>query len=76
MIDTRQMTPAQIRRATMDAVVREVGVVGLVRLLRDETPGSGDYVVDREKWLAAFGSVEALMDAIAKEGAPDVDMPH
>jgi hypothetical protein len=73
VIDTRQMTPAQIRRVAMDAVVREVGVVGLVRLLRDEMPGSGDYSVDREKWLPAFGSVEALMNAIAKEGAPAAD---
>jgi hypothetical protein len=67
------MTPAQIRRAAIEAVVREVGVVGLIRLLRDELPGAGDYVVDREKWLPKFDSVEALMDAIAKGGAADAE---
>jgi len=64
------MSPAEVRRAAMDAVVREVGVVGLIRLLRDESPGTGDYVSDRKKWLPEFDSVEAMMEAIKKEGAP------
>lgn len=70
MIDTRQMSPSEVRRAAMDAVVREVGVVGLIRLLRDESPRTGDYVSDRKKWLPEFDSVESMMEAIKKEGAP------
>jgi len=73
MIDTSNLTPAQIRRAAMDAVIREVGVVGLIRLLRDEVPGSGDYVKDREELLPRFDSIQALMEAVAREGAPEAD---
>lgn len=71
MIDTRHMTPAQLRHAAREAVVREIGVTGLVRLMRDAAPGTGDYVVDREKWPPKFDSVESLMEIIAKEGAPE-----
>ena len=71
MIDIRKMTPAEVRRAAMEAVVREVGVAGLIRLLRDQVPGSGNYVVDREKWLPQFQSVEEMMDTLAREGAPE-----
>ncbi len=71
MIDTSKMTPAQIRRAAMDAVIREVGVVGLIRLLRDEIPGSGNYIEDREAVLPKFDSVDQLIETLAKEGAPE-----
>lgn len=67
MIDTRGMTPAEIRKAATEAVIREVGVVGLVELLRDEHPGSGDYVFDREKWLPEFGSTRELFEAIERD---------
>ena len=75
MIDTRNLTPSQIRRVAVDAVVREVGVVGLVRLLRDEVPGSGDYANDRDALLPRFDSIEALMKTVAEEGAPEVVTP-
>lgn len=67
MIDTRGMSATEIRKAAMEAVLREVGVVGLVELLRDENPGSGDYVFDREKWLPEFGSVRELFEAIERD---------
>lgn len=67
-MDTSKMSPAEIRRAAMEAVVREVGATGLVCLLRDGTVGTGNYVTDREKWLPAFDTSDALMDAISREG--------
>ena len=69
MLDTTKFTPAQIRRAAMEAVIREVGVVGLVRLLRDEIPGSGNYAEDREAFLPKFESMDDLMKTIGVEGA-------
>ena len=72
MIDTRKLTPAQIRHAAIQAVIREVGVVGLVRLLRDELPSNGNYMMDRDVILPHFESVDDLLDAIAREGASKV----
>jgi len=70
MIDTTNMTPAQIRRAAMEAVIREVGVSGLLLLLRDERPGSGDYLAERDALRPHFESMDTLMKAVAAEGAP------
>jgi hypothetical protein len=69
------MSPAQLRRAAREVVVRELGVTGLIRLWRDVAPGSGDYTLDRGNWLPEFDSVEAMMQVIAKEGAPGPGAP-
>ncbi len=70
MMDIRNMSPAEVRRAAMRAVVREVGAAGLARLLTDESAGSGNYVTDRKQWLPEFSTNEEMMDTIAREGAP------
>lgn len=70
MMDTRKMAPAEIRRAAMRAVIREVGAAGLARLLHDEIPGRGNYQTDREQWLPEFASIEEMMKLIEAEGAP------
>ena len=71
MIDTSKLTTGQIRRAGMDAVVREVGVVGLVRLMRDDGPLQGNYATDRDTLRPQFESVDAMMEALTREGAPE-----
>jgi len=50
----RELTPAELRKAAMGAIVREVGADGLVRFLQDESLGSGDYVVERKKLLREY----------------------
>lgn len=65
------MSEVEIKRAAMRAVMREVGVAGLVLFLRDRLPGSGDYVVDREKWLPEFDTDEEFLEALAREGQPE-----
>lgn len=74
MIDTSRMTPAEVRRAALRAVVREVGAAGLVAVLGDARPGRGDYTAERREWLPEFASTSDMLDAVAREGAPS-DLP-
>ena len=45
------MSLEQIRIAGMEALARELGVVGMVRFLQQFETGHGDYSKDRHKWL-------------------------
>lgn len=49
--DTGKMTPAEIREAAYQAIVRELGPSGLFRFIQDFTLGNGDYVKDRRGFL-------------------------
>ncbi len=51
MTDTSMLTPDQIRRRGMQALVRELGPLGMVRFLQQFDPGQGDYTRDRYQWL-------------------------
>lgn len=46
-----KMTPAQLREKGIEALVKALGPVGMVRFLQQFDIGSGDYTRDREKWL-------------------------
>ena len=61
MRSVKGMTPAQIREAAHEAISKELGVVGLVRYLQDQSLGRGDYTKDRHKWLPEYDSFEAMM---------------
>lgn len=39
-----ELTNEEIARRGFDALVRELGVTGAVRFIRQNMPGSGDYV--------------------------------
>jgi hypothetical protein len=45
------MSLEQIRVAGMEALARELGVVGMVRFLQQFETGHGDYSTDRHNWL-------------------------
>ena len=45
------MSLEQIRIAGMEALVRELGIVGMVRFLQQFETGHGDYSKDRHTWL-------------------------
>ncbi len=45
------MSLEQIRIAGMEALARELGIVGMVRFLQQFETGHGDYSRDRHKWL-------------------------
>lgn len=51
MKNIRDMTPEEIRNAGLEALERELGVVGMVRFLQQFEKGSGDYTKDRYNWL-------------------------
>jgi hypothetical protein len=45
------MTDEEIRQAGYDALVRELGIVGMIRFVQMLRPGSGDYSKDQHAWL-------------------------
>ncbi|MDI6770880.1 MAG: hypothetical protein QMD04_14565 [Anaerolineales bacterium] len=45
------MSLEQIRVAGMEALARELGIVGMVRFLQQFETGHGDYSKDRHEWL-------------------------
>ena len=66
MIDVHTATPEQIRRAGIEALSRELGVVGMVRFLQQFDPGAGDYTHDRHQWLGN-PSVGELFDRMERK---------
>lgn len=71
MRPTHEMTPAELRSAAYDALVRELGVTGFIRYLRDAELGSGDYTKTRHKHLPqTFEELDALMRGGAGEPKP------
>lgn len=51
MKNIRDMTPEEIRNAGLEALERELGVVGMVRFLQQFEKGTGDYTKERYDWL-------------------------
>jgi len=54
--------PVMLRKAGMDALVKELGVVDAVRFIRQYDPGHGDYTKERGKLLEGI-----TMDELIKE---------
>ncbi len=50
-MNAQNMTLDQIRQAGIDALSRNLGLVGMIRFLQQTEIGWGDYTKDREKWL-------------------------
>ena len=51
MMNAQAMSLEQIRIAGMEALARELGIVGMIRFLQQFETGHGDYSKDRHKWL-------------------------
>ena len=62
-IDGSTATPAELRRAGIDALVRALGPVGMARFLQQFDPGHGDYTADRDRILGN-PTVDNLMDEL------------
>ena len=60
------MTPSEIRRAGLAALVRELGPVGMVRFLQHNETGSGDYSTERHE-MPEPASVAELAEEIRQE---------
>ncbi len=55
------LTSLQLRDAAHEAIKRELGVAGLLRYLRENHGGGGDYTRDREAMIPEFDSSEELL---------------
>jgi hypothetical protein len=71
MIDGTSATLEEIRRAGVEALRRELGVVGMVRFLQQFETGHGDYTAERGQFVGVVG-VRALAEQIrrAQDGEP------
>ena len=50
-MNAQSMSLEQIRIAGMEALARELGLVGMVRFMQQFETGHGDYSRDRHNWL-------------------------
>ena len=46
----REMTAEQIRSQGLEALKREIGVVGMIRFMQQFSNGQGNYTEDRHEW--------------------------
>lgn len=51
LMNAQTMSMEQIRIAGMEALARELGIVGMVRFLQQFETGHGNYSKDRYQWL-------------------------
>ena len=51
LMNTQAMSLEQIRITGMEALARELGIVGMIRFLQQFETGYGDYSEDRHQWL-------------------------
>ena len=65
-MDVSKMTLEEIREAGMQALARELGPVGMIRFMQQFETGSGDYPVERHKWLDGM-DVETIVEKIRLE---------
>jgi len=50
-MNAQTMSLEQIRVAGMEALARELGIVGMIRFLQQFETGHGNYSNDRHQWL-------------------------
>lgn len=62
------MTDEEIRQAGFDALVRELGVIGMIRFVQMLRPGSGDYTAERHAWLDGL-SIDDIVKGIERQRA-------
>lgn len=60
------MNLQQIRQNGLEALARELGVVGTVRFLQQFETGQGDYTAERGQWLDQ-DEIKARMKALVRE---------
>ena len=68
----KEMTSEQIRSHGLEALRRELGVVGMVRFLQQFSNGEGDYSVERHQWLDHLSREEVLAQInVLQQGKPE-----
>jgi len=69
-IDGSTATPAELRRAGLEALVRALGPVGMARFFQQFGLGHGDYTAERDRILGN-PTVDELVDELERRrGGP------
>jgi hypothetical protein len=69
-IDGSTATPAELRRAGLEALVRALGPVGMARFFQQFGLGRGDYTAERDRILGN-PTVDELVDELERRrGSP------
>jgi hypothetical protein len=70
-------TPAdeEIRRAELEALRRELGLVGMIRHLQQISPGKGDYTAERAE-LVGHLTVDEIWESIQKRRQEEEKRGH
>ena len=71
MIDVQMMTPQEIHQAGIEALRRELGVVGMIRFLQQYEHGFGNYSVERHTWLDAYTTEDIAMLVAERKSRSD-----
>jgi len=59
-------TEHEIQKLGIEALRKDIGVVGLIRFMQQFDKGHGDYVNDRQDWQKDY-TVDTLLEAIKKK---------
>jgi hypothetical protein len=60
MKSVSKMSPAELREAAHEAIIRELGVSGFMRYMSEQGLGSCDYTRDRDTLLPDYKSAEEV----------------
>ena len=71
MIEPRMPTLDEIRRKGLEALVRELGPLGMARFLQQFESGHGDYTAERELWLGDDDVKGLATKILEARGRPD-----
>ena len=73
MNSTTSQTDEEILRAGYDALVRELGLVGMIRFIQQIRPGKGDYTAERQQPDTL--DFEEIQNMLASIRAENGDVP-
>ena len=65
MITIESKTDHQIKLLGLQAIKKELGVMGFIRFIQQFETGEGNYTEDRKKWQKKY-SVKSLAEEIKK----------
>lgn len=68
-MNVQTMTPQQIRVAGIEALSRELGLVGMIRFMQQFEMGQGDYSKDRHQWLDKYTVDDIAKIILEKKGS-------
>ncbi len=62
MKDINKLTPYEVRNLCYSAIVKELGIVGLLKFNQQYTIGKGDYTIERKELLKDYSIDKIVKD--------------